>query len=95
VGISEQRIVAADGDRINFTWIDGTSGHKRKRMVLPEFSHEPGENPANEPESHRDVETWDFEIKVCCKCGGEMIIMGLYRNRRNIHDPEPNPCRVS
>lgn len=34
VGISEQRIVAVDGDRVSFIWIDRTSGHKRKRMVL-------------------------------------------------------------
>jgi hypothetical protein len=35
VGISEQRIVATEGDRVSFTWIDRASGHKTKRIVLP------------------------------------------------------------
>jgi hypothetical protein len=34
VGISEQRIVAIEGNKICFLWVDRTSGHKRKRMVL-------------------------------------------------------------
>ena len=34
VGISEQRILSTDGNRVCFSWIDRTSGHKRKRIVL-------------------------------------------------------------
>jgi len=134
VGISEQRIVAADGSRVSFSWIDRTSGHKRKRIVLtleeftrrfllhllpkgmrkiryfgymsnrnrreslrqvrqfllklPDEFHNSEEIRESESESYKEV--LDFEKKVCCKCGKEMITMGLYGNRRNIHGPEPN-----
>lgn len=35
VGISEQRIVSIDDERVCFTWIDRAHGHKRKKMTLP------------------------------------------------------------